>query len=56
MAVGFGMAGHPGHPAKDQNNGMDGMAGPGCNRYKNKLDFIITLVIVNSYKFFSYID
>ena len=26
------------------------------NRYKNGLDFIITLVIVNSYKFFSYID
>jgi hypothetical protein len=26
------------------------------NGYKNVLDFIITLVVVNSHKFFSYID
>ena len=26
------------------------------NGYKNRLDFFITLVVVNSYKFFSYLD
>ena len=26
------------------------------NEYKNELDFIITLVVVNSHKFFSYTD
>ena len=47
MAAGLGMAGHPNHPAKSHKVGMDGMAGPEGNGYKNALDSIITLVVVN---------
>ena len=47
MAAGLGMAGYPKHPAKRQEDGMDGIAGPEGNGYKNVLDFIITLVVVN---------
>ena len=28
MAAGHGIAGHPNHPAKGHEDGMDGMAGP----------------------------
>jgi hypothetical protein len=38
----------------DGRRGSDGQAD--CNGYKNGMDFIITLVVVNSHKFFSYTD
>ena len=45
MAVHEGIA-TPSQPS--QGDGMDGMAGLEGNGYKNGLDFIITLVVVNS--------